>query len=191
MNYTRLKMKKRFGNQDWINIGVNALREQGADALTVEELCNTAKRTRGSFYFHFPTIGEFLVAMTEWWITEFTHKIVDQAQDITFGRLDLLNQLAARLDPALERGFRQLAARNQTINAMVRDVDKTRQLFLARLYGHSANMEKSDAEALAQIEYAALVGFQITSPELTANEAREFYQSFLLLTGRLKMNQKD
>ena len=81
-------MKKRFRKRDWLDTGISALREQGIDALTVDRLCEQAGRTKGSFYFHFTAIEDFLLELTDWWVSEFTHRIIDQTSDISFGSLE-------------------------------------------------------------------------------------------------------
>lgn len=173
----------RFKKHDWIVLGLNALSTHGADALTIDELCERAAKTKGSFYFHFSTIEEFLVSLTNEWFETYTVKIT-QANTAQGQRLDFLNQLAARIDLELEAGIRQLASRNEQVEEIVRNADETRINWLAGLYESSGKYNKSDALALANIEIAAFTGFKLIKPDMKPIEARNFYNSFLRLTSR-------
>ncbi len=179
-----LFQKKRFKRKDWVFLGLEALKDGGPDSLTVEELCTLASKTRGSFYFHFSTIDDFLRSLADYWTEEFTTRIIERAADGAFERLDLLNQLAGRLDPEIEQGMRQMAARNALISEIVQQADTERINFLSGLYGRSGKYTEDAAQALAKIEYAALIGFQLTMPEMTGEQSRKLYDQFLKLTGR-------
>ena len=175
---------KRLNREGWVSFGIHALKNDGPEALTVEELCSLAGKTRGSFYFHFTTIDDFLHALTNHWVEEFTDQIVERAAEPAYERQDLLNQLAGRLDPKLEQGMRRLAARNNSIAGIVNRADTDRISYLTRLYSLSGAYSEDDAEALAKIEYAAFTGFQLTMPDMSIDESRGLYEQFLKLTGR-------
>ena len=175
---------RRFNRKSWILLGLDALKNDGPEALTVEELCNLAEKTRGSFYFHFSTIDDFLHALADHWATEFTDQIVDRAAEPAYERRDLLNQLAGRLDPKIEHGMRKLAARKNSIAEIVGRADTDRISYLAKLYSLSGAYSEGEAQALAKIEYAAFTGFQLTMPDLSIDESRALYEQFLKLTGR-------
>lgn len=174
---------KRFNKNDWISLGLQALSTNGAGALTIEELCEKAIKTKGSFYFHFKTIEEFLISLTHEWLDTYTTKIT-QTTNTQSQKLDFLNQLAARIDLDLETGIRQLASRNEQVQEIVKQADDTRIKWLAELYSNSGSYNKSDALALANIEIAAFTGFKLIKPDMQPSEARDFYDSFLKLTSR-------
>ena len=174
---------RRFGRNDWITLGMEVLRTSGADAITIDQLCQNASKTKGSFYFHFATIEDFLISITQEWLTAYTLKIT-QTTNTQSKRLDLLNQLAARIDLDLETGIRQLASRNKQVQDIVTQADNTRIIWLADLYERSGKYNKSNALALANIEIAAFTGFKLIKPDMQPAQAREFYESFLKLTSR-------
>jgi AcrR family transcriptional regulator len=179
---TRMK-SKRFKKNDWILLGLNALAVDGADAITIDNLCERAAKTKGSFYFHFSTIEEYLIDLTNEWVDAYTTKIT-HITNANSERMDFLNQLAARIDLELEAGIRQLAARNEHVQESVRQADETRINWLADLYNITGKYSKSDAFALANIEIAAFTGFKMIKPDMKPKEARDFYTSFLKLTSR-------
>lgn len=176
-------MGKRFSKQDWIDLGTRALRSEGPEALTVERLCELAEKTRGSFYFHFETTESFLNAIAEDWHKTFTEAVIGRNLPQS-DRLDLLNQLATRLDLDLETGMRQLAMQSLPVLEIVGKADRERTDWLAGLYEASGNYQAEEAQALAKIEYAAFTGFKLIEPDLQPGEAKKLYDAFLRFTDR-------
>ena len=174
---------RRFISKTWLDLGFAALKTNGISALTIEALCNQANKTRGSFYFHFTGIDEFLMELANEWKLRFTNDIVSWApKSVT--RFDVLNLLVARLDLPLESGIRQLAVVNPNIRTIVGLADQERIDWLAQLYRKSSFANDDIAEELAEIEYSAFVGFRLIKPEMESAEAKRMYDSFLRITGR-------
>ncbi|MGI9352746.1 MAG: TetR/AcrR family transcriptional regulator [Rhizobiaceae bacterium] len=174
---------QRFSRSTWIDLGLSELREVGPPALTIDHLCGKADKTRGSFYFHFESIENYLTALAWEWHDQFTSQVISASQTNT-SRLDLLNTLAVRLDLNLEAGIRQLALVNDAVSEVVTDVDRERVSWLAKLYQNSGKYNADQATALARIEYAAFTGFKLVEPDMTPAEAREIYSAFLEFTDR-------
>lgn len=179
-------MSARLSATGWLTLGFKALAEGGPEALTIEALCTRAGRTRGSFYHHFATIDAYRAALAEHWRGVHTEEVIRRAEtrSAPLGKLDLLNTLAAALDPRVERGFRRLAAADAAVATVCRAVDRRRIAYLSGLYQATGRFTDAEAEALARIEYAAFVGFQSIAPDATPAELRATYEAFLGLTGR-------
>lgn len=177
---------RRFSRSDWLDLGLEALAEAGPPGLTVEALCERARKTRGSFYSHFDGTEDFLSALAGHWRAAFTEALIEaaNAQARPGARLDHLNRLAVRLDPSIEQGMRKLAASDAGVAQVCRDADARRMDYLAQLYEASGKYDAAQARALAQIEYAAFVGFQQIAPDASPADLRQLYQDFLQLTGR-------
>lgn len=175
---------KRLNKTHWVALGLSSLASDGIDAMSVDRLCEAAGKTKGSFYFHFNTIEDFLIAVTQKWKEKFTQEITQTIHSQT-QRLDLLNQLAARIDLDLETGIRQLATHYKQVQKIVTQADSARIAWLTKLYEQSGKYNASDAAALANIEIAAFTGFKLIKPDMKPQEAREFYESFLKLTSRV------
>lgn len=173
---------KRFSKNDWVLLGLKVLASSGAEAVTIDNLCKNAKKTKGSFYFHFDSIESFLISVTTEWKEAYTSKITQN--DTQSNRLDLLNQLAARIDLDLETGIRQLALQHDQVQEVVMQADNERIEWLARLYEKSGKYDKDTALSLATIEIAAFTGFKLIKPDMQPQQARELYESFLKLTSR-------
>ncbi len=179
-------MSKQLTKTVWLDHGLAAMAEQGPGGLTIEALCGRAQKTRGSFYHHFESAGDFQQQLLLWWEKSYTHDLIEKVERLgqPGQKLDHLNQLAAHLDPRIEQAFRRLAARSSDAALTCRRVDDSRISYLARLYAQSPRFSAQDAKMLARIEYAAWVGFQLVAPDAKPDEMLEMYQGFLKLTGR-------
>lgn len=158
---------KRFVGNDWIEIGLSGLRQNGPDALTIEKLTTQARRTRGSFYHHFASHEDFVRAMAENWLRQSTVDPIaeiGQAEDVRRIR-SLLSKFSAALDHQLERQMRRLAEINIDVRAIVHRSDEMRMAMLVRLF--QADLKLSSAEALkrAQLQHAVFVGLQVVFPD--------------------------
>jgi len=179
-------MQKRLNKENWLELGLEALAADGPDGLGLEAMCERAGKTRGSYYHHFDSAGDFQKQLLMWWESTYTHKLIekiDRAGHIN-PKLDHLNQLVAHLDPRIERAVRHLSGRNEEAALTCRAVDETRINFLARLYSRSPRFNNDDAKMLAQIEYAAWIGFLMIAPDSPPQKMLEMYNGFLRLTAR-------
>ena len=172
----------------WLQLGLEALGEEGPEALTVEALCVRAKRTRGSFYHHFPTMDYFIKHMMESW--QKTHTEDRIAATFTgkkiANQLSYLNQLATSLNMGIEQGVRRLAARDKTAAEICATVDKMRITYLASLYTQSSRYTAAEAETIAKIEYAAFVGMQTIFPDEPPARRLAMHDAFMTLIGYKK-----
>jgi AcrR family transcriptional regulator len=177
-------LKKRFGKSDWLDLGLRQLADKGPAGLTVEALCETAKRTRGSFYHHFVDHGAFVEALMQSWKQRHTLDVADRtlAQEQA-ARAQTLSSLANCLDHGLERAVRQFAQTNPAVQEIVRDVDELRTGFVAGLY-RQQGLDPALADEIARIEYAAFVGSQIVWPDMPAADRMALDRRFAGLVAR-------
>lgn len=181
-NSTR-QTTKRFDKNSWLVLGLEHLSHQSSEQITIDELCKSAGKTKGSFYFHFKNIDEYLEGLAQYWFKEFTEKIIQKPMQKP-QRLDLLNQLAARLDLDLEVGIRNLALKNENVQKTVHKADQSRIQWLSALYKNSGYYDEEQSTALAAIEIATFTGFKLINPDMKPAEARNLYENFLKLTNR-------
>lgn len=177
---------KRFQQKDWLNLGFKMIRTDPSLRLTIDLLCESAKKTKGSFYFHFKNMESYFIALAEHWFEEFTLELIRRSEQksATDEKLDHLNTLAVQLDPRIEQGMRALAAREKCIRNICATVDIKRLEYLIKLYLDSGRYSENEAVALATIEYAAMVGYQQIRPDASPKNAAAMYQNFLKFTGR-------
>ena len=178
--------KTRFARKHWLALGMRIMQEDPQVRLTIDLLCQKAGKTKGSFYFHFKNMDSFLVALAEYWYEEFTLEVIrkSERQATPREKLDHLNTLAFQLDPRIEQGMRNLAAREPAIREICATVDDRRLAYLTGLYESTRRFDRPAAKALATIEYAAMVGIQQIMPDVPSKKIMAIYQEFLKLTGR-------
>lgn len=181
-------MADRLTKNGWLDLGLKALAEDGPDALTIDALCTRSGKTRGSFYHHFSSVDSFIQAMLDRWkllhVDMIIAKIEKSRTATNSEKFDNLNNLAARLDPAIETGIRHLSASNSTAARICHQADLQRLEYLTSLYSASPLYDKKSAAALAKIDYAAWIGLQFLQPDATPAQTVELYRHFLSITGR-------
>ncbi len=156
----------RWAKEDWLQFGADMLRKYGPPAMTVEGLCASAKRTKGSFYHHFGTIDGFLLALAEAWRKTQTDDIAESvAADTTpEARLATLVRLTNVIDHDLEAGVRALGVSHAAILDVVRAADDRRETFLASLLDDAYGLGPEDAVSLARLYHALHVVAQVRAP---------------------------
>lgn len=162
----------RFSRDDWLVLGLAQLSAHGPEGLRIEPLCAAAARTRGSFYHHFDDHDAFIAALLDhWreWNTDGVIEMVELEAEIS-GKRGRLTALAAGLDQQMEVAIRRFAATNPQAATVVAEVDETRIAYLAGMNEEELAADAALARTLAEIEYAAFIGFQHLFPD--ADEAR-------------------
>lgn len=156
--------------RDWLALGLEAVKEGGEDAIRLEAITARAGRTRGSFYHHFETHGDFVAGMVALWRARHTEDLIAAAESAPSdaARTRGLNALAATLDHRLDLAIRALASGDAGLAAAVAAVDAARTGYLRTL---QADPESDAAGDYAAIEYAAFVGFQTITPEMAPARA--------------------
>jgi AcrR family transcriptional regulator len=168
----------------WLESGLGLLSEQGPQAITVEQLCNSVGRSKGSFYHHFAdvkTYGDELISFWEQRDTESVMQMVDQSAGAWQKRQSLAG-LALSLDGSTERAMRQWAASNADVGGRVAAIDLRRIAYLATLIDEiNGHTDPADALDLARIEYAAFVGLFYVLPCGQRADSSRMLRRFLML----------
>jgi AcrR family transcriptional regulator len=166
----------RTTRTDWLEEGLAILRQGGDAALTVEKLCASLERTKGSFYHHFKDAGAYLDSLLEHWEAKNTSAPIQAAtaSSTAIERRHRLNESVRVLDMKLEVAVRAWALRDERAERALRRVDARRIDYLAELYT-LLHGKGPVARQLAEIEYAAFVGMQQLFPDLSARRYRALY----------------
>jgi AcrR family transcriptional regulator len=162
----------RLTREDWLETGLQLLRESGEQALTLERLCKAASRTKGSFYHHFKNHDEFIDALLEYWQSKYTEQIiiaVDRLRDSMTQRREL-DRLAANVDDGLERIIRNWSGVDERVRQTIGKVDDRRIEYLTELISKIGHLDRQTANELAIIEYAAFLGLRYLFPD---NESKQ------------------
>jgi AcrR family transcriptional regulator len=180
------ELNMRLRRDDWLEMGFEVLREQGAGALTIDRLTERLGVTKGSFYHHFANREEYSVALLEEWERRLTGELIEASRR---GRgFDERNRRLTRgglehFDPPLEMAIRAWALQDPIAREVQERVDRRRFAYLHELFGLLT--ENSDlAEELALIRYSFAVGAQQLLPPMDQ-------PTYARLFGRLEQQLED
>lgn len=153
-------------HDDWIGLAADALRREGPMALTIDNLCARARRTKGSFYHHFKTIGALREAVVQAWIETDAEAMARIAgSGITAkARLDAILRLTEATDSKLELGIRALAATDSAVDELVRKADDRRELVMTTLLAAAYRIRGADAHNLARTFHALHIAALVRAP---------------------------
>lgn len=166
----------RFTQENWLEIGLQLLSDFGEQALTLERLCATANRTKGSFYHHFKNHDDFINALLKYWQSRYTEQIttaVDRLKDPMIQRKEL-NRLAANVDNRLERTIRNWSSVDLRVRQIIKLVDDRRINYLTDLISRLGHLDRQTANELAVIEYATFLGLRYLFPDNESKQIKHF-----------------
>ncbi len=171
----------RRSKQDWLEIGLMTLGEEGnAAALTIDGLSTRLGVTKGSFYHHFDNAQDFKEQLLTYWEDTVTHAIIaaTEGAESLSERLDRL--LAGLLEhpPEPEAAIRAWALQDDWIKSCVGRVDQYR---IGQIQAWLREKTGDDKQALlaAQVLYTMLVGcYSITPPLSDPDSVLALYRVF-------------
>ena len=140
---------------DWITLGLTALRDEGPPALALNALTERAGATRGSFYHHFPDQPAFLESLVERWAAASETRLAAALAPPPDARPAPPVALLSVIDPALEAAIRALALAQPALRPAIAAADAARIRLLAAAQSDPAS---DAAQDYARIEYAAALG---------------------------------
>jgi AcrR family transcriptional regulator len=146
---------RRWRRADWIELAVLRLKG-GPSAVTLEQLCAAAGRSRGSFYHHFESIDVLLVELARRWRDTETEAIASAAADAPdpMSRLASMVKLTDHIDHRLERAVRVIALSDTNIAEIVEGADARREEVLGDLLLAAYGLEAGEAASAARLFHA-------------------------------------
>jgi AcrR family transcriptional regulator len=174
----------RLSAQDWITAGAQALRH-GVASVAVEPLATSLGVTRGSFYAHFDSRDELLVAVLEQWrATERAANREHSPGEDAHSRLTRYLQ-AMFTDRTAGEIHAQLCASSldPIVGPVHVELAFERIGVLQRLY-HEIGLNTDDAQQRALVAFTAYMGFwraMTTLPQI--ERAREMGAEVTILDG--------
>jgi AcrR family transcriptional regulator len=167
---------QRLAKQDWIEAGLLAMAEGGADAVRVERLAETLRVTKGSFYWHFKDRKALLAALIAAWQAQATNDIIARVEaegGNAAAQLRNLFTIVAQSDGQLDQAIRTWARRDAIARTALRQIDQRRLAYLDGLF-RALGFAPADATARARLVYHALIGqFMIGAPSTSAERLAE------------------
>ena len=167
---------KRLRKQDWLAEGFKILAEFAQDKLRILYLCERLGVTRGSFYHHFDSMGEYIESLMKAWQEENTRSLIVAAEkaEQPAQKMAILNQKVFEKNNAIEAAIRSWSFYNAVVKKHLLEIDDARIQYLYQIFRES---EISDhmAMQLAKLEYATLIGVQLLYPAKFPAEVAELY----------------
>lgn len=161
--------RSRLSTEDWLMAGFRALADHGPSALRAEALARSLGATKGSFYWHFKDLSDYLAQLITLWETRaFSDILASLDPDLPpRGRLEQLCLMAAGCrDPsyggiALEPALRAWALSTAEVADALRRMDARRLDALADLCAQAGITSPAAPRAL----YALAVGIEALSDD--------------------------
>jgi AcrR family transcriptional regulator len=75
-------MDTKKNRDDWLVAGLDALAHEGAGGLRVMSIAQKLGVTKGSFYWHFNGLEEYLRALIEYWEQCYTQKAIECVENL-------------------------------------------------------------------------------------------------------------
>ncbi len=128
-------MNKRFTREAWIAHGLGVLRDTGHEALKADTMCKTLGVSRGSFYWHFPSLGDFHDALLEAWKAQETENVITDLKNLQEPQKQLVELIQRTKDIAqpLENAMRRWGGANEKVRAALAEADQLRCSYLVDL----------------------------------------------------------
>lgn len=166
-------MQRRSRN-DYFEAGLALLAEGGAKAVMIDTLCARLGTTKGSFYHHFASRPAFMRALLTYWEDEYSKHLAQAALAVEDPRqrLQLIRQVTVDLNHEAESAIRALARTDPETDAVQRRIDVDRSKMLARTL-REAGVEATEAQRLADVALAVLIGLQQTPRPIDRDRLRD------------------
>lgn len=160
-------MTNRLTREDWLAHALNVLREKGHENLKAEPMARALGVSRGSFYWHFPSLPDFHAAVLDLWRTSITEAVIAELQVLPKKeeQLEALVARALNTPQDLEFAMRRWAGVDASVADAIAKVDEIRVRFLETLF-QSHGIDKEDAKSRAALLTWAFIG-RAFAPQFT------------------------
>lgn len=170
---------KKIEREDWFTTGLTILKDDGFLKITIDNLCDALKVTKGSFYHHFKNVDGYIDALMKYWVDKNTRALILQIDKVKtpYEKIEKLNKLVLQRSHKSEQVIRGWSFSNEVVRKYVAEVDEIRIEYttnLKILYGEQADV----ARQLAILEYGCLIGIQQLYPDMPEEKQLELYELF-------------
>lgn len=168
---------KKIERNDWFITGLEILNTDGFLKITIENLCDALKVTKGSFYHHFKNVDAYIDALMKHWVEKNTKSLIEQVDKLKSPdeKIEKLYKLVLQRSHKSEQVIRGWSFSNDIVRKYVTEVDEKRVEYTTNLKILCG--EKSEpARQLAMLEYACLIGIQQLYPDLSGKKQLELYK---------------
>ena len=189
---TQRRKESPLSEEDWVDAAIKILKDDNVRGIKIDALCKMLGVTKGSFYWHFSTRSDLLVAMLDHWRRRTTLNVIRSVSGAGVdpkSRMKLLFALPRRSNsPAsaqVEASIRDWSRRADLPRKAVKEVDEIRFDYITGLFA-DMGFDDTEARKRAYLAYCILMGDSILSGTLSEMDADEFAAQALMITTRLE-----
>jgi AcrR family transcriptional regulator len=171
-------------NEDWLATGIKILGKYGLNGLTIERMCEELGVTKGSFYHHFESMGDFEEQLIAYWADQYLSTqtgVPDDPQE----RLALLDRIMEELFSPItepEVAVRMWAYQDERVSKYVEKVDVVRRNFALKVFRSFSGDEES-TQLMADMLFTMLIGSITMLPRMSPARVQDLYLEFKRLYG--------
>lgn len=143
-------MSNRLKKDDWLAYALDVLRQKGHESLKAEPMARALCVSRGSFYWHFPSLSDFHAAVLDLWRTSITEAVIAELKALPKEeeQLEVLLERALDTPQDLEVAVRRWAGVDAAAADAIAKVDEIRAQFLETLFkAHGVNAGEAKSRA--------------------------------------------
>jgi AcrR family transcriptional regulator len=146
--------------ENFFHVALDILAESGVEALTTTRLCERLGITKGSFYYHFQNLDDFVAGFADY-RESILNGLLDLAavEDDPLARMSAAVGLIAALPHEAEAAIRAWSHDNPTLNASRERIDKT-AIAIAEATAAALVEDAEAAARIGQMLIALVVGIQ-------------------------------
>jgi AcrR family transcriptional regulator len=151
----------RLSERDYFEVGLDLLAEGGLSSVTIANLCERLRVTKGSFYHHFAGGPDFQQRLLTYWSEDRARDLIEIVESTPdpLDRIPLMKRMGVELHHEAESAIRAWARSDARAAETQRWVDAERERVLTKAFVEAGIPEKK-ASTLAQIGLAILIGMQ-------------------------------
>ena len=160
-------------NKDiWLEIGMDILSLEGPQSLTIDNLVNRIGKTKGAFYHHYTSYGDYAEKLLEHWIKIYTTDIIEKSKNCVSSneKLKTLLMLTLKIPRKTELAIRAWALYNPIVRKCQVKMDSERLKYLTELY-ISMSRDRKKAKLKAFKIYSAFIGYQQIANQIEGNKS--------------------
>lgn len=128
-------MSDRLTRDAWITHGFEVLKNKGHEVLKADTMSKALGVSRGSFYWHFPSLGDFHAALLSAWRQQNTETVIAGLKELPEPReqlAELIHQ-AKNTPQKLENAMRRWGGANSNVACAMEEADQLRLSYLTQL----------------------------------------------------------
>ena len=170
-------MSDQLTKENWVEHGLAVLRDKGHESLKADPLARALGVSRGSFYWHFPSLADFHAAVLQAWRVQITESVIAELGALPHGQDPLTALITKTLETpqTLEVAVRRWGGVDPAAAQAIAAVDRLRADYLAGLF-RASGMDEAEAVTRAALLTWAFVGRAFApqfADDLPANAAAD------------------